>query len=279
MQENIFKFIISYIQENWATVLLKTALAIGVFILGYAIIKRIIKKVKKRIGENSLEDDVYIQRNNNLIGKFIFVLLMIFLILVVFQVIGFDTIIIMWGISLSLWFAMETTIENMIAGIMIITNKKIKLGDLMEFTGSLNMRGTIEEINVRYTVIKTFEKKRIIIPNSVLAKTPIKTYKSEPVIRGEILFTVPRHVHIPQVKQIIIGTINTHMKVLFKEYTNLWVENFDTRWLQIKSVFFANPQKKSPFMIARELRPIIIANLKRYGIDVPYPHVTLTIEN
>jgi small-conductance mechanosensitive channel len=124
---------------------------------------------------------------------------------------------------------METTIGNMIAGIMIITNKKINLGDFVQFMGNLKMMGTIEEINVRYTVIRTFDKKRTIIPNSILTKTPIKTHKIEPLIRGEILFTVPRYVHIPQIKQIFIETINAHEKVFYKEYTNVRIENFDER--------------------------------------------------
>lgn len=279
MQENILKNMIEYLKENWGTLFLKAILAVAVFIIGYILIQRIVKKIKTRIEENSLEADIYIQRTSNLVGKFVFILFMIFLVLAVFQVIGFDTAIIMGWISLSLGFAMETTIGNMISGVMIMTNQKIKLGDLVEFMGNLNMRGTIEEINVRYTIVRTYDRKRIIIPNSILAKTPIKTYKTEPIIRGEIFFTVPRHVHVPQVKQILIETINAHVKVLYKEYTNVWIENFDTRWLQIKSVFFANPQVKSPFIVARELRPIITANLKKYGIHIPYPHITLSAEN
>ena len=173
---------------------------------------------------------------------------------------------------------METTIGNMIAGIMILTNQKIKLGDFVQLLGKLNMRWTIEEINVRYTVVRTFDKKRTIIPNSILAKTPIQTYKSEPLIRWEMLFTVPRHVHMPQIKEILITTINENKKILYKEYTNVRIENFDNRWLQIKAVFFVNPQKKTPFIIARELKPFIVANLKKYGIEIPYPHITLTTE-
>ena len=278
MQENIINSIILYLKENWVSLLLKTALAIGAFIIGYIIIQMIIGKIKTKIEANSLEEDVYSKRTSNLVGKFVFILLMIFLILAVFQVIGFDTAIIMWWISLSLWFAMETTIGNMIAGIMIITNKKIKLGDFVQLLWRLNVTGTIVDINIRYTVVKTYEKKRIIIPNSVLAKTPIKTYKIEPLIRGEIFFTVPRHVHIPQVKKILIETINAHEKVLYKEYTNVWIENFDARGLQIKSIFFGNPKAKSPFMIARDLRPKIAESLKKYGINIPYPHITLSAE-
>jgi len=70
-------------------------LAIGVFIVGYGIIQWIVKKMKTRIQANSLEETVYIKRTSELVGKFVFILLMIFLILAVFQVIGFDTAIIM----------------------------------------------------------------------------------------------------------------------------------------------------------------------------------------
>lgn len=278
MPENIINNSITYLRENWGAIALKALLAVWVFIAGYILIQRIVNKVRNRIEENSLESDVYSKRTSGLVGKLVFVLLMIFLILSVFQVIGFDTAIIMWWISLSLWFAMESTIGNMIAGIMILTNKKIKLWDFVQLLWKLKILWTIDEINIRYTVVKTYEKKRIIIPNSVLAKTPIKTYKSEPLIRGEIKFTVPRHIHIPQVKKILIETINTHEKVLYKEYTNARIENFDTRGIEMKAVFFGNPKSKSPFLIARALKPLIAENLKKYGINIPYPHITLSTE-
>ena len=267
-----------YIQEHWASFALKAILSVVISIAGYIAIKRIVNKVQTRIEANSLEQDTYIKKTSNLIGKIVFIVLIIFLVLILFQVIGFDTALIMWWVSLSLWFAMENTIGNMISGVMILTNKKIKLGDFVQFMGKINMTGTIEEINMRYTVIRTFDKKRTIIPNSIIAKTAIKTYKSEPLIRGEILFTVPRHTHIPQIKTLLIETINAHKNILYKEYTNVRIENFDTRWIQIKSVFFANPKTKSPFLIARDLRPLIAANLKKYGINIPYPHITLSTE-
>lgn len=140
------------------------------------------------------------------------------------------------------------------------------------------MVGTIEEITLRYSVMRTFDKKRTIIPNSILANTPIQTYKSEPLLRGDIMFTVPRHVHIPQVKKIIIETINEQANILYKEYTNVRIDNFDTRGMQIKAVFFANPKKQAPLILARKIKPLIAQNLKKYGISIPYPHITLTAE-
>ena len=97
---------------------------------------------------------------------------------------------------MSIGFAMETTIGNMIAGIMLMTNEKVKLGDFVQFMGSLNIMGTIEEINVRYTVIRTFDKRRTIIPNSIIASTPIKTLKTETLIRGKVKLRLPRTIDI-----------------------------------------------------------------------------------
>ena len=75
--------------------LLKALLAIVIFVAGYIIIQWIVAKIKKRIAANSLEETVYIKRTSGLIGKFVLILLMIFLTLAVFQIIGFDTALIM----------------------------------------------------------------------------------------------------------------------------------------------------------------------------------------
>ena len=90
------------------------------------------------------------------------------------------------------------------------------------------MMGTIEEINIRYTVIRTFDKRRTIIPNSVISSTPIKTLKSETLIRGDIQLRLPRHIDIDQVKSLLIQTLNSIDGVLHKEYTNIVVSGFDS---------------------------------------------------
>lgn len=81
--------------KNRQSVLLKGLLAIGVFIVVYIIIKIIVQKVRKRMEANSLQEDVYSKRVSHLAGSIIFVVLMIFNVLAVFQVIGFDTAILM----------------------------------------------------------------------------------------------------------------------------------------------------------------------------------------
>jgi len=186
----------------------------------------------------------------------------------------------MWWLSISIGFAMQTTIGNMIAWVMMMTNQKIKLGDLVQFMGSLNITGTIEEITIRYTVIRTFDKRRTIIPNTIVAATPIKTLKSETLIRGEIKLRLPRHIDIDQVKSLIIGIINNMDGILHKEYTNIVVSGFDTGGIIMQGFFFVNPQtKRNAVVIKKEFMTNILEQFKKYGINLPYNHITLTVEN
>ncbi len=278
MLEAIIPDIIKKIINNRQSILWKVILAIGVFFAIYSISKIIIKKIREKITANSLQDDIYTQKISKLSGQIIFIFLMIFNILAVFQVIGFDTAIIMGWISISLWFAMETTIGNMIAGIMVITNKKIKIGKFTQFLGKLNIMWTIEEITIRYCVIRLFDKRRVIIPNNIMAKTPIKTFKTEQLIRWEFKITVPRHVNIEQMQTVLNKIINENQYVLRKEYTSTIITWFNFTGINMKTFFFINPQKKPAIVIIRDLRIKIMKTFKRYGIKRPYPHITLTAE-
>jgi small conductance mechanosensitive channel len=262
--------------KNRESILWKVIFAVGIFFVIYFISKFVIERVRRKIENNSLQNDVYTNKVSALVGNIIFIFLMIFDVLVVFQVIGFNTAIIMGGISLSVWLAMETIIENMVAGIMFITIKKIKIGDYVEFLWNLNMKWTIEEINVRYSVIRSFDHRAFIIPNSILAKTPIKTYKQEPILRGDLSINVPRHVNIAQIQKLINQTINMNKYVVQKEYTTTFITGFNNMGIGMKTYFFTNPPKKTPVVVTRDLRIAVMKMLKKYGIKKPYPHVTLT---
>ena len=92
---NITNYIFLRIRDNGLDVLKSAALAVGVFIAFLIVIKAVVKKVRDRIQENSLQEDVYSKKVANLAGSMLYILLMIFNVLAVFQVIGFDVALIM----------------------------------------------------------------------------------------------------------------------------------------------------------------------------------------
>lgn len=254
----------------------KIVISIFVFSLIYFVIRRAIEWVKFKIESNHLGNQNDIEKASNLIASMLYSVLMIFNFLILLQILGIDVAILMGWVGLGFAFSLENIIANVISGIVIILNKKFTIGDLIEIQGSVNMVGTVENITLRYTVIKSFDRRKTVIPNTELAKSPFKTIKSEKYIRGEMEFHVPRHVNIPQIKQLIIRTINQDENIVRKEYTSSIVSKFDERGIELKAFFLVDPKISSTgFGTKTAIRKAIQEIFKHYGIKAPYFHITL----
>jgi small-conductance mechanosensitive channel len=68
-------------------------------------------------------------------------------------------------------FAAQSAFSNIIAGIFIVIFKPFRVGDLIK-VGDRD-RGVVEDVNLRHTVIVSFENKRIIIPNSIISNETV----------------------------------------------------------------------------------------------------------
>ncbi|MEA4854183.1 MAG: mechanosensitive ion channel family protein [Christensenella sp.] len=73
-----------------------------------------------------------------------------------------------------LGLAAQTTLGNLFSGISIGISKPFELGDYIELVNQ-NVTGTVEDIGLRQTVIKTLDGKHVVIPNGVLDKEIIQT--------------------------------------------------------------------------------------------------------
>lgn len=76
-------------------------------------------------------------------------------------------------LAIVIGFASQQAFSNMVSGVFILAFKPFRLGDLLRIPGK-EIVGTVEDITLRHTVIKNFENKRIIIPNSVIGAEVIE---------------------------------------------------------------------------------------------------------
>jgi small-conductance mechanosensitive channel len=74
-------------------------------------------------------------------------------------------------IGIVVGFASQRTLGNFVAGIMIALTQPLRLGDAVEVTGT---GGTVEEIGLMYTFIRTPDNARLVIPNEKLASDTIR---------------------------------------------------------------------------------------------------------
>lgn len=106
-------------------------------------------------------------------------------------------------------FAAQETFSNILAGILIIASKPFKLGDLIKISD--DMMGTVWDISLRHTIIKDFDNKMIVIPNSVINKEKVVNYYLGDVRACErIEFGISYESDIDTAKQIIAEEIANH---------------------------------------------------------------------
>jgi len=99
------------------------------------------------------------------------ILLFIGLVLAISKL-GFDIGALVAGLGLTsfaLGFALKDAISNLVAGVMIVLYKPVKLGDRIDITGS---KGQVVDLNLRYITVKT-EGITHLIPNSLLLNNKI----------------------------------------------------------------------------------------------------------
>lgn len=114
--------------------------------------------------------------------------------------------------TLAISFALKDIIENWISGLLIISGKTYKLGDIIQVGDN---KGVVTEISLRTTKLKTYDRREIIIPNSLLLKDRIINLtdgKKEAIT--SVVFTVDYAFNIEEAKKIIGDAIRSHPSVV-----------------------------------------------------------------
>lgn len=124
---------------------------------------------------------------------------------------------------------------------MMLSIKELKLGDIIQVDGDPGYFGKIEEITIRYTVIRTLDLRQVIIPNMELISNPIKTYSSEELIKLNTTIPVSYDTNLDQAMEIMVSSANTLDIVHQKKSTKAFVMEYGEAGVEIKVFFRVDP--------------------------------------
>lgn len=220
---------------------LKILGAIVVILFLLLISKFIAGVVRRNIIRNGDPANKHMDKIWKLIHDITFYILVIFSFFVGFEMVGFNVWLIVWGISFWVGLAFKEILGNMIAGIMILYTKEFKLWDIVEVQADQAYLGRIEEITIRYTVIRTLDLRQVVLPNMTLISVPIKTFSAEPIIKLTAIFGVGYDSDTTKVIELVKDVVNSFEFVKEKEATKVFVSNFAASRIEIKWLFSFDP--------------------------------------
>lgn len=176
-----------------------------------------------------------------LLGDIIFYAMWFFSIYISFTVADIDIKLLMSGITIGVGFAFRQTLSNMISGIMIFSTSEYKIGNIIQLKMEWDIFGIIEEINMKNVIIRTFDMRRVVIPNARFLKKAVKTYSAEEFLRLEVSVVVDINMDIPLVLQETLRVVNELPFILNKQYTQALLDSFDDKKAKIDVQIFFNP--------------------------------------
>lgn len=193
--------------------------------------------------------------------------------------VGFNVGLIVGGISFGVGLAFKEVLGNMIAGIMILYTKEFKLGDIIEINADQIYFGKIEEITIRYTIIRTIDLRQVVLPNMTLISVPIKTYSSETLIKMMIPFRTHYDSDISQVLEIIKNTVNSCDFIKEKDNTKVFLSDYLDSSIEFKAFISFDPNGwLLPEMVKGHLYEKMNDEFAKNNINIPYNMTTLTFE-
>jgi len=117
-------------------------------------------------------------------------------------------------ISLIVGFAAQNTLGNLIAGISLLLYRPFKLGDRLQVIAPTGLEtGTVESLTLGYTLLKTDDNRRVVVPNSVMAsQTNINLTANDPRVICSVLIGISYDSDIDKARAILLDLAGKHPK-------------------------------------------------------------------
>ena len=184
--------------------------AVITWIVGSWIIKKLVSVLRKTLHKNERIDDTMTGFLVNLLTS----LLKIILVIALLGNLGVDTTqfaAIIAAAGLAIGLALQGSLGNFAGGVLILFFRPFKLGDLLEAQGEV---GTVTQIEIFTTKLKTPDGKQVIIPNGALSNGNITNYTQLGTLRIELTIGVSYDADIKETKEALFRAIDSQEKVL-----------------------------------------------------------------
>jgi small conductance mechanosensitive channel len=183
--------------------------AIIILIVGLWLARILSKSVTKMMLKKGVDATL-----TKFLGSIIKIGIIAFVVMAVISRLGIETtsfVAVLGAIGLAIGFALQGSLSNIAAGVMIIIFRQIKVGDFIEGGGSV---GSVETVGIFSTTLTTPDNKVIYVPNSKLVGDNIVNYSVKDTRRVDMVFGIGYSDDIDKAKNVINRVLNSNDKIL-----------------------------------------------------------------
>ncbi|MBR1766572.1 MAG: mechanosensitive ion channel family protein [Bacteroidales bacterium] len=227
--------------------------------------KIIVKALDKKGAEGSLK---------SFLGSLVDVLLKAMIVIMAMDVIGIKAtsfIALLGAMGLAVGMALQGTLQNFAGGVIILLMKPFRVDDYIE-CGSY--KGYIKEIRIFHTIMRPFNGRTVIIPNSELATKSLINHTKEPIIRLDVVASVAYGTDLAKAKKVLWEVVRSEKLIKWDPkpptiaVSDLGNSSVDlTLWLWVTVEDY--------WELWKHIREDIYIAFNEADIEIPFPQVTV----
>jgi len=188
---------------------IKVATALAIFLVGKFIVRLVVKAIATLMQKQEVDKTL-----ETFICNLVRTVLMIVVVIAAIGAIGVETtsfIAIFGAAGLAVGLALQGSLSNFASGVLIVLFRPYQVGDWIEAAG---ISGSVEEVQILTTILKTGDNKQIIVPNSQIMGSIITNYSANDTRRVDMVIGVSYDDDIDKVRKTLEELIAAEERVL-----------------------------------------------------------------
>ncbi len=259
-----YEKLLPQIQEWIAFYSLHILAAIAILVIGRWVAKGLRSTVRRIMVKNKVDQTLV-----SFMGSILYTVTLVFVVIAALNQIGIQTtsmVAILGAAGLAVGLALQGSLANFAAGVLMVIFRPFKAGDYIEAGG---VSGTVEEVQIFTTYLTTPDNKAVIVPNSKIMGGNITNYSAKTTRRIELIIGVGYGDDLDHTRAVLQEVLNQEKRVLpapaplivVKELAESSV-NFSIRiWVKSADYWGVN------FALLENIKK----SLDREGISIPFP--------
>ena len=247
-------------------------IALFILVIGRQVVKILIKVISSALERSNTEDTVRI-----FVTNLLNTLLTIVVFIAAINQLGIQTtsiIAVLGAAGLAIGLALQGSLSNFAAGILIVIYRPYKVGDYIQADNHL---GTVDDIQIFSTVLKTPDNKLVIVPNGSIMNGSIVNFSNQDKRRVDIIASCSYEDDIDKVKSVLADILSKDDRILSEPMPRIAVSELADSSVNL----IVRPWvKNSDYIdVYYSLLEEIKKRFDQEGISIPYPQSDVHIHN
>ncbi len=272
MGTELTKDMLNSLIEIGSSLSISLLMALAILIIGRQLVKLILRLITVALEKSNVEDTVRI-----FVTNLLNTLLMILVFIAAINQLGIETtsiIAVLGAAGLAIGLALQGSLSNFAAGILIVIYRPYKVGDYIE---AGNYAGTVKDIQIFSTVLKTPDNKIVVVPNGSIMNGSIVNYSDQDTRRIDLIIGCSYEDDIDKVRSVLEDILKKEKRVLKDPKPQIAVTELADS--SVNFIFRPWVKRVDYLPVYYSLLEEVKKRFDKEGISIPYPQSDVHIHN